>query len=222
MADQSAGPAETTSNRFVQWPQAQVQAAHAALHVTHPVAHPVKVERHDTRARIHHTNTGERPVDEYREHQHGLYVSRLFIAHPRIAYWQAHLLPGLLEGEASAAAGLGLQLCRYDFHGERAHDFYIDVASISREGDVWTVRDHYLDLLVWDGLCAEIADTDELNAALAAGFVGAQEYAAAVAGAHAVLNGLARHGYDVKVWLASHGLSLDWKAAPHPECLLLV
>ncbi len=225
MADQSAGPAEaTTSDRFVQWPQVQVQPQ-IQVQGTQPrsfhAAHPVKVERHDTQARIHHTNTGERPVDDYREHQHGLYVSRRFVAHPRIAHWQAHLLPGLLEGNP-AAGGLGLQLCRYDFHGERAHDFYIDVASISREGHVWTVRDHYLDLLVWDGLCAEIADTDELNAALAAGFVDQQEYAVAVAGAHAVLNGLARHGYDVKLWLASQGLSLDWNTAPHLERVLQV
>lgn len=216
MADQSAGPAEaTTSDSFMQRFQAQVQAGSAGQVPLH-AAHPVKVEQHDTRAGIHHTNTGERPVDEYREHPHGLYVSRRFVAHPRIAHWQAHLLPELLEG------GFGLQLCRYDFHGERAHDFYIDVASISRDGPIWTVRDHYLDLLVWDGLCAEIADTDELNAALAAGFIGQPEYALAVAGAHAALNGLARHGYDVKAWLESQGLHLDWKAEPRLERLALV
>ncbi len=143
-------------------------------------------------------------MDLYQEHPHGLYVSRRFHNHPRVAYWQAHLLPDLLPG------GLGIQLCRYDFHGERAHDYYIDVASISRQGHVWTVRDHYLDLLVWDGLCAEVADTDELTSALAAGYIGQDEYAAAVAGAHSLLNGLARHGYEVGAWLASQKLHLEW------------
>ncbi len=210
MANQSAGPTEAkTSDPFAARPQPQMQTQLQVQPAQAPVeglvqAHPVKVERHDTQAGLHQTNTGARPVDLYREYPHGLYVSRRFVAHPRVAYWQAHLLPDLLPG------GLGIQLCHYDFHGERAHDFYIDIASISRQDHVWTVRDHYLDLLVWNGLCAEIADTDELGAALTAGHIAAHEFAAAVAGAHAVLNGLARHGYDVQAWLESRGLSLDW------------
>jgi predicted RNA-binding protein associated with RNAse of E/G family len=198
MANESAGPTEAkTSDPYVTRLHTQIQA------------HPVKVERHDTQAGVHHTNTGARPVDLYREHARGLYVSRRFVAHPRVSYWQAHLLPDLLPG------GLGIQLCHYDFHGERAHDFYIDVASISRQDHVWTVRDHYLDLLVWNGLSAEIADTDELSAALTAGHVSAHEFAAAVTGAHTLLNGLARCGYDVRAWLESQGLNLAWNMVDH-------
>ncbi|WP_407570407.1 DUF402 domain-containing protein [Deinococcus altitudinis] len=209
MANQSAGPTEPeTSEPFVTRPQLPFQTVYAPVH-TPLWAHPVKVERHDTRAGVHHTNTGARPVDLYREHPHGLYVSRRFVAHPRVAYWQAHLLPDLLPD------GLGVQLCHYDFHGERAHDFYIDIASISRQEHVWTVRDHYLDLLVWNGLCAEIADTDELGAAFVAGHITPGEYSAAVAGAHTVLNGLARCGYDVGAWLESQGLNLEWNAVDH-------
>ncbi len=178
-------------------------------------AHPVKTERHDTLLRVHHTNTGDRPVDLYREHAAGLYVSRRFVAHPRIAYWQAHLLPGLLGGLGTE--GLGVQVCHYDFHGERAHDYYLDIATITRQGEVWTVRDHYLDLLVWDGLCAEIADTEELNAALSAGYIGQDEFAAAIAAAHGVLNGLARSGYDLKLWLAGQGIELAWDCVSAPE-----
>lgn len=203
MANQSAGPTEAKpSAPFAAWSQTQVQTSQVQ-------AHPVKVERHDTQAGIHHTNTGARAVDLYREHAHELYVSRRFVAHPRISYWQAHLLPDSLPG------GLGIQLCQYDFHGERAHDFYIDVVSISRQDHVWTVRDHYLDLLVWNGLCAEIADTDELSAALEAGDILPPEFAAAVSGAHTVVNGLARHGYDVQAWLGSQELSLEWNLVVH-------
>jgi uncharacterized protein len=106
--------------------------------------------------------------------------------------------------------GVGLQLCRYDFHGERDHDYYIDIATITRQGHLWTVRDHYVDLLVWNGLSAEIIDIDELNAALQAGYIGHQEYDAAVAGAHQVLGGLVMHGYDLKRWLNSFGVHLEW------------
>ncbi|ULH16114.1 DUF402 domain-containing protein [Deinococcus sp. KNUC1210] len=180
--------------------------------------HPVKTEQHDLRNRLHHTNTGIRPVDLYRETPHGLYVSRRFVDHPRIAYWQAHLLPGLFPGVPDGTAGMGVQLCRYDFHSERVHDYYLDIATIQRQDDVWTVRDHYLDLLVWDGLCAEIADTDELSAAHQAGYISDAELHAALHTAHAVLNGLARHGYEMEGWLTSLGFKLAWDlvdSGPH-------
>jgi uncharacterized protein len=183
----------------------------AKLASAHPVknAHPVKTERHDTLAYVHQTNTGQRPVEVYRQHQKGLYVARAFQNHPRVAYWQAHLLPGLLD-DGLSRCGLGLQVCRYDFHGERDHDYYIDIATITQCEHLWTVRDHYLDVLVWNGLSAEIIDTDELNAAIQAGYIDEREYAAAMAGAHRVLGGLAMHGYDLRRWLHSFGVRLDW------------
>ncbi|ADV67066.1 DUF402 domain-containing protein [Deinococcus maricopensis] len=164
-------------------------------------AHPVKTERHDTVRYEHHTNTGTRRVSIYRETPGGLYVARPFMNHPRIRHWQAHLLPDL-----------GVQVCRYDFHGEREHDYYLDVATITRDGHVWTVRDYYLDITVWDGLAANILDTDELNAAHDEGLLGAREYAQAVGSAHRTLNALAAHGYRVNDWLAGHGLTLHWDA----------
>ena len=164
-------------------------------------AHPVKIERHDTVRYEHHTNTGLRRVSTYREGPDFLYVARPFTQHPRIRHWQAYLLPEL-----------GVQLCRYDFHGNREHDYYIDVATITRDAHIWTVRDYYLDITVWDGLAANILDTDELNAAHAEGLIGARDYAQAVAGAHGTLNALAAHGYRVNEWLASHGLHLSWAA----------
>ena len=165
--------------------------------------HAVKVERHDTAARMHHTNTGIRPVDVYQEHPHGLFVARPFTQHPRIAYWQAHLLPEL-----------GIQLCRYTLHAGRPFDYYIDIASISREGEVWQMRDHYLDVLVWDRLRAEIVDTDELVASVKGGLISQGEALAAVERLHTLLNGLARHRYDVNAWLAEAGVTLDWQNEP--------
>ncbi|WP_216328640.1 DUF402 domain-containing protein [Deinococcus aestuarii] len=166
-------------------------------------AEPVKTERHDVAGGQHHTNTGVRPVHTYREHQHGLFVARDFVAHPRIRAWQAHLLPKI-----------GVQVCRYDFHGAREHDYYIDVATITREGDLWTVRDHYLDVIVHDGMAAEIVDTDELLAAHEAGYIGADELCRAVATAHRVVSGLVRARYSVPEWLAGQGVRVEWASAP--------
>ncbi|MDL2345746.1 DUF402 domain-containing protein [Deinococcus sp. MIMF12] len=168
-------------------------------------AEPVKIERHDLRTREHHTSTGVRPVSVYREHAHGLYVAREFVNHPRIRHWQAHLLPDL-----------GLVVCRYDFHGPREHDYYLDIATVTRGGEVWSVCDHYLDLLVHDGIAAEIVDTDELLAAHRAGYVTAETCMGAVTAAHGVLSGLARARYDLHAWLGTHGVALEWQADSVP------
>ena len=49
-------------------------------------AEPVKIERHDVPARLHHTNTGVRSVQTYCEHERGLFASRPFVAHRRIRH----------------------------------------------------------------------------------------------------------------------------------------
>ncbi|AIZ45465.1 RNA-binding protein [Deinococcus radiopugnans] len=163
-------------------------------------AHPVKVERHDTAQYCHHTNTGQRRVKTYRETSAGLYVARDFVGHPRIRHWQAHLLPDL-----------NLVVCHYGFHGHREHDFYIDVAQVSQDGPVWTVRDLYLDIVLHDGLGAEIADTDELLAAWEAGFLNAEELHQAIEVAHHTVSGLARARYSLNHWLTGQELRLEWQ-----------
>jgi predicted RNA-binding protein associated with RNAse of E/G family len=171
-------------------------------HCSPAEAHPVKTERHDTDAMTHHTNTGLRRVHTYREHTHGLFVARAFDRHPRIRHWQAQLLPAL-----------GVQLCRYDFHQAREHDYYIDIATISRpvgNAAVWEVRDHYLDVIVHEGVTAELVDADELEAARAAGFVSEDEARRAYAAADAVLIGLKLARYHVADWLETQGVRVEW------------
>lgn len=174
--------------------------------VAESVPHPVKVERHDTQAGLHHTNTGIRPVQAYRETPHGLFVTRPFAKHPRIRHWQAHLLPDL-----------HLVVCRYDFHGAREHDYYVDVVTITRHGDVWTVRDLYLDIVVHDGLGAEVVDTDELLAAHRAGLIPDAELYHSLEVAHHTLSTLARARYDLAAWAATHNLTLDWNDVLSPS-----
>ncbi|PYE56498.1 DUF402 domain-containing protein [Deinococcus yavapaiensis] len=162
--------------------------------------HAVKVERHDTARSEHHTNTGVRPVHVYREHHHGLFVARPFLGHPKIAYWQAHLLPEL-----------GIQLCRYELHGgRREFDYYMDVAVIRRDGETWSVRDLYLDLTVWNGKRAQVLDTSELCAARLEGLVDEREALWAVERAHTILNELGQHDYHVDTWLDAQGIRLEW------------
>ncbi|WP_243398384.1 DUF402 domain-containing protein [Deinococcus koreensis] len=168
-----------------------------------PAVHPVKVELHDVPAMRHHTNTGIRSVQTYLETDHGLFVAREFIAHPRVRYWQAHLLPAQ-----------NVVVCRYDFHGRREHDYHLDIAQITRKGEVWTVRDLYLDILLHDGLMAEIVDTDELLCAHEHGLIDGREMHCAVTVAHATLAALARARYSLRDWQAAQGIRLDWCVAP--------
>lgn len=163
------------------------------------LAKPPKVERHDLRRREHHTNTGIRAVERYQVHAAGLAVVRPFKAHPRIRAWQAHLLPAL-----------GLQVCRYEFHGPREHDYYIDLATITQAGGIWTLTDHYLDVLVWEGVRAELIDQDEFMAAVRAGYLDVARAQAVWAQAQALLRGLAEHGHDVQAYLAAQNVRLSW------------
>ncbi|MFC4427528.1 DUF402 domain-containing protein [Deinococcus navajonensis] len=166
-------------------------------------AHPLKVETHDVEAMCHHTNTGTRTVHTYRETAHGLFVARHFPGHPRIRHWQAHLLPAL-----------NMVVCHYDFHGPREHDYYLDIARITRQGQVWTVHDHYLDVIVHEHVCAEIVDTDELLAARQEGYVSEAQVQGAVAVAHDALSGLARANYGLDRWLATRDVALEWCPTP--------
>ncbi|RJF71026.1 DUF402 domain-containing protein [Deinococcus cavernae] len=167
--------------------------------------HPVKTERHDTRNRTHHTNTGVRPVHTYRPEPHGLFVSRPFQGHPRIRHWQAHLLPTH-----------NLVVCHYDFHHQREHDYYLDVALISVQDDLWTVRDLYLDVVLREGHSAVIVDTDELIAGHAAGFITHTELHLALEVAHHTLSALSAAQFNLHTWATSQGVQLDWDA-PHGE-----
>ncbi len=163
------------------------------------LAKPPKIERHYLAQRAHHTNTGVRAVEQYQLHRAGLFVCRAFVAHPRIRAWQAHLLPDL-----------GLQVCRYDFHGPREHDYYLDLATITVSGGVWEMHDHYLDVLLWEGSRAEVVDHDEFLAAVRAGHLSAQQARKVQAQAEALLTGLAQHGHDLHAYLAAQGVSLSW------------
>lgn len=162
--------------------------------------HPLKIERHDTINRTHHTNTGVRPVYLYRPEKHGLYVSRPFQKHPRIRHWQAHLLPAR-----------HLVVCHYDFHHQREHDYYMDVAMITAQNGLWTVRDLYLDIVLHENHSAVIVDTDELLAGHAAGFITTDELHLAVEVAHSTLSDLSAAKFNLNIWAESQAIDLNWE-----------
>jgi len=165
--------------------------------------HRPKIEIFDVEAG---TNTDPkgfvRPVDEYREEPFGLYMAREVVGHPRIAYLESWLLPGL-----------GLRANDFWHHpgAERDNDLYLDVADIAVVDGVWRTVDHYLDIALWTGRKLEVLDADELSAALAAGLIDPDAAQRAMGTAFATVDALAAHRYDLAAWLGGRGISLRWR-----------
>ena len=55
-----------------------------------------------------------------------------------------------------------------------------------------------------------VLDTDEFLAAQAAGYMTAEEAAGAITTLHGLLNGLAKNGYSLETYLATHNIILEW------------
>jgi len=123
--------------------------------------------------------------------------------HPEVFGMQGHVLPEL-----------GVQVVRFHYREPsrpRADfDFYVDIVRVVERGNRWVVRDLYLDVIVCEGVCAEILDTTEYLAALHKGYLNADEAAYALNTAHALLNSLAKHSYSLGAWLAAQGVTLTW------------
>ena len=176
-----------------------------------PAVHAPKTETFDLDAR---TNTDPkgfvRPVDEYRVTSDGLYLARP-ADHPRFSYVESWLLPRL-----------GLRIT--DFHftpgNEAAQEFYVDIVEVgvpegggdlSGAAGAWTTRDLYLDVICAAGSFTEVLDADEFAQAIAAGLLDERTAENALTSAFAASTGIAAHGHDLRGWLASLGIRLDWR-----------
>lgn len=164
--------------------------------------HSPKVTRYDIAAKTHVVSSGPYPVDRYEQGDGWLYLARPLVNHPHIAYMEAYLLPAL-----------GLQVNRWGHHPGSAYDwydFYVDIMAFEVQDTCWTSCDFYLDIVVLEGRGAHIADTDEFLAAQAEGLLTQAEASYTLTAAHALLNGLAKHGYSLHDYLETQGLALTW------------
>ena len=164
--------------------------------------HPPKVETFDVAAG---TNTDPkgfvRTVDLYREAPYGLYLSRGMPDHPTLTHLRSWLLPAL-----------GIRVTDFSWKPgeERVQDHYIDIVDVTHDGTTWWTEDHYVDLVVHTGEHTEVLDLDELAEAVAAGLLDPVRAERALTTSHRTLAGLAAHGHDLDVWLATHDVALSW------------
>ncbi|OBJ56797.1 DUF402 domain-containing protein [Mycobacterium asiaticum] len=145
-----------------------------------------------------------RAVDEYFLQPWGLYLARPTPGRAQFHYLQSWLLPSL---------GLRATVFHFNPGHERDHDYYLDIGEYTPGPTVWRSEDHYLDIEVRTGGGAELADVDELFAAVRQGLLAPDVAELAVLRAVTAIDGLARNRYDLSRWLGSHGMALNWRQA---------
>lgn len=169
--------------------------------------HPVRAYRYDpAKSLCVHVSTDETEGLEYaHKTDFGFSYCALFneAQHPQLWAREGHVLPKL-----------GVEVSRFGYREayrpENPFDYYVDVISVPEQGGLWTVRDLYLDVLVYEGERVKILDTDEYLEALKEGHFLAGEAAHALEKAHAFVNGLAQRGYELDAFLQAEGVTLTW------------
>lgn len=165
--------------------------------------HPPKVEVFDLDAMTNIDPKGiTREVEEYRRTPFGLYLARPTPGRAQFHYLESWLLPSL-----------GLRITDFWFTPghERDQDFYLDVVTIDQGEHRWRAQDLYLDLVLRSGKDTAVLDIDELLTAAAAGLVDTNEAHRALETAFTTVDALARHGYDLRRWLATLDIELSWR-----------
>lgn len=163
--------------------------------------HPVKKETFNTTEHVNVDPKGYlREVDTYKVTDFGLYMAR-GANHPKFGYLESWLLPQL---------GLRANIFHFRDGVEERQDFYIDVAEIDRNGDVWTTRDLYVDLISNTGEPIDVQDIDELSAATSAGLITAEEAEKAIDATLTAVEGITRYGDNAMEWLRALGMELTW------------
>lgn len=168
--------------------------------------HAVKTETFNLATKTNKDPKGFlREVDTFEVTDFGLYMAR-GANHPEFGYLESWLLPSL---------SLRANIFHYRAGFERHQHFYFDVAAIACEGDTWTTRDFYVDLVSFTGEPVEVLDIDELAAATSKGLITAEEAEKAIETTLSAVEGITRAGDDAMAWLATKGCPLTW--AEHVE-----
>lgn len=166
--------------------------------------HPVKQETFNTADNTNVDPKGFlREVDTYHVTDFGLYMAR-GANHPRFGYLESWLLPDL---------GLRANIFHFREGVDVEQDFYFDVADIDVDGDVWTTRDLYVDLVSTSGEPVDVLDIDELAAATSTGLISAEEAERAMERTLTAVEGITRYGDDAMTWLHTLGMELTWADA---------
>lgn len=98
---------------------------------------------------------------------------RLAVADRTLYYARAVDYPGFSEHERWLIPDFGWSVSRFRWRDGWHEDFhwYIETELMEVAGPIWSLRDGFIDVLVWEGLRARIDDADELGDALVEGSI---------------------------------------------------
>ncbi|MGI5130849.1 DUF402 domain-containing protein [Pseudonocardia sp. CA-107938] len=165
--------------------------------------HPPKISTFDVPGMVNIDTKGcVRPVEVYTETSFGLYMSRPIVDRPTAHWLETWLLPDL---------GIAVSDWWWNPGHERDQDFYLDIATITRDGARWVLVDHYLDIVVQHRRSTQVVDVDEFTAAVAAGLLAPASAESALHATLRAVRGLAAHGNDLDAWLAELDVHLQWR-----------
>jgi predicted RNA-binding protein associated with RNAse of E/G family len=171
--------------------------------------HPPKVETFDVLARTNTDNKSfVRPVQTYRTAPFGLYMSRAIEARPNADWIESWLLPSL-----------SLRISKWWWKPgfNQDYDYYLDIVDITREHQRWIATDLYLDITVQIHHASRLLDIDEFAAAVAARLLSPHLAVRALEVSHATMSALASHANNLDEWLATEGITLEWRQAGDPS-----
>ena len=123
----------------------------------------------------------------------GLYYSRPIEGSQHFHYHERWLLPDH-----------AWSVSRFTFHDDFRDrvDWYIEMDFIHVSGDLWRVRDGYLDVAVWEGARYEVWDADELGEGMLAQEISVEEAAQALDSLDRLVRVLKGNGYSGAALLA--------------------
>ena len=106
--------------------------------------------------------------------------------------------------------GQGWSISRFQFTPLEPDpvDWYIETELMSVDGPLWTVRDGFLDMMLWEGQRSRLDDADELGEAVEDGFLSPQEAAAILRSLDRLCDELHENGNSGAALLAKYATDL--------------
>ncbi len=170
--------------------------------------HPVTVVTLDLGAKTKVRDKGDE-VERYdletiQPRPYGLFYAHSLEDNEHITHMACQVLPSLY-----------LQVSRYTWRTDERpygdYDFYVDIIGEVERGEAWTVRDLYLDVLVFEEQWAKVVDTEDYLQAVEAGHFLPGERELTLGRTHWLVNQLGEHGYSLERFLAQHDIRLEWE-----------
>lgn len=129
----------------------------------------------------------EYPIDEIQVYKNYLHYKRNYINHPYHEHIEYHLFP-----EENIGIYALTQYQNTTFDKSEIYKYYVDMVSVEKNNDKWTVKDLYLDFIIKCDGNYYVVDIDEFNDAILEKQLDQKDISCALTGLDNVLKGYYR------------------------------